>query len=98
MRKAIKCVKKKVIVQKMGSKNHDYQEIQILQKVCKGQLNGVVSYLDSFSDVHAHYIVTEYYPCGDLKEFVMSRNSPLNEREAKQIIWQLAFALKGLHD
>lgn len=42
------------------------------------------------------YIPMEYYPLGDLKNYINKRG-PIPENEAKQIAWQIAHALQIMH-
>lgn len=57
----------------------------------------VISLIESFENSSNIYIVMEYLPGGDLTDYISKMTSPIQEKEAKTIVSQIASGLKYLH-
>ena len=53
----------------------------------------IIKYKESFSDDKNHYIITDYYPNGNLKNLCKNRENKLTEPEIKYYVSQMVSAL-----
>ena len=53
----------------------------------------IIKYKESFSDDKNHYIITDYYPNGNLNKLCISRENKLTEFEIKYYLLQIVSAL-----
>ena len=58
----------------------------------------MLSFIESFEDDEAYYVVAKYMPAGDLLNYVCKQpNQPLDEEHTRMIIRQVAQGIKSLH-
>ena len=71
-----------------------------MKQVCRGQVPNMLKLLDYFEDDVNFYIVTKYFPQGDLHEYVVKKyeNGDMPEIVAKHILRQLVTGIKALHE
>ena len=67
-----------------------------MRRICRGQVPNVLQLLDSFEDNSHIYVVTKYFPSGDLQDVVMKNDKYKNgmpEDTVKVILRQLVTAV-----
>jgi calcium-dependent protein kinase len=57
----------------------------------------LVKYVDHFEDKKSIYLVTEHFDYKPLKDYVLSRKTPISEKEASLMVSQLIDCLEYLH-
>lgn len=68
-----------------------YGEIDVMKRVCRGQVPNVVELLDNFEDGEYFYAVIKFLPTGDLYHYIMRnwKTTPVPEATVKVILRQL---------
>ena len=81
---------------KENNDNHKNQIRQELELVSKLRHNSVIELYGVYMSSKAGYMISKYYPKGNLKDF-MKKNHPLSEKTIKHLSWQLISAVSYLY-
>ena len=79
--------------EKFNKGNSFYSEETILKQL---DHPNIIKFIESFDDSQNHYIITDYYPNGNLKDFCLIRDNKANkltEIEIKYYVLQIVNAL-----
>ena len=97
---ALKAIKKTKIQSTFGKQGQSFDELTLMEEVCRGQARNVIQLYESFEDEENYYTVTKHMPHGDLLMYFIGFNKrkPLEEVNVKEIIRQLSYAVSDLHE
>lgn len=99
LRVAVKHIKKAKLRRSFGQTYENFHELEVMERVCRSQVPGLLDLLDSFEDKDNFYTVTKYMPSCDLQKFLLGEKKKVrfSEAEVKEIMHQLVLAVKELH-
>ena len=93
---AIKTTQKERI-QKSFGKVHVFNELGVMEEVCRGQCPNMLELIETFEDDTLYYIVTKFMPSGDLLNHLLKRQTRPTEENVKNIIREVSRGIQSLH-
>ena len=100
--------KQKVVIKKVDKKKawetfrkhgSTYQEVELMERVCRGQVPNMIQLIETFTDNENFNLIVEHHPDGDLMHYFLKVQDKghFSENAVQKITQQLAQALQGLH-
>ena len=99
MKVALKVISRHKVDKMYGNFKSQYDESEVCKRISKIKSHYLLRLMDTFENTKAYYIVNEYMPHGDLKNYLRQNNKiMMNELRVRNIARQVARGLKDLHD
>lgn len=95
---AVKSISKSTIFQAFTLNGQKYEEIEIMEKICRGMSPHLLDLIEAFEDSDSFFIVTKFMQGMDLQSYLSLPNAqPRDEALARHLMSQLVEGVHAMH-